>query len=63
MALVSKQAAILVKDAEATAALGDAVSALLSDDAQCQTLAGAIRSLAQNNAAERIVDEVKKLVQ
>jgi UDP-N-acetylglucosamine--N-acetylmuramyl-(pentapeptide) pyrophosphoryl-undecaprenol N-acetylglucosamine transferase len=62
MALVSKQAAILVKDAEATAALGDAVSALLSDTEQCQTLAGAIRSLAQNNAAERIVDEVKKLV-
>jgi UDP-N-acetylglucosamine--N-acetylmuramyl-(pentapeptide) pyrophosphoryl-undecaprenol N-acetylglucosamine transferase len=62
MALVSKQAAILVKDAEATAALGDAVSTLLSNDEQCQTLAGAIRRLAQNNAAERIVDEVKKLV-
>jgi UDP-N-acetylglucosamine--N-acetylmuramyl-(pentapeptide) pyrophosphoryl-undecaprenol N-acetylglucosamine transferase len=63
MALVSKNAAVLVKDADATAALGDAVSALLSNSEQCQTLTGAIRRLAQNNAAERIVDEVKKLVQ
>ena len=63
MALVSKHAAILVKDAEATATLGDAVSALLSNSEQCQALTGAIRRLAQNNAAERIVDEVKKLVQ
>jgi UDP-N-acetylglucosamine--N-acetylmuramyl-(pentapeptide) pyrophosphoryl-undecaprenol N-acetylglucosamine transferase len=63
MALVSKHAAILVKDSEATSALGDAVSALLSSDNQCQTLANAIHGLAQKNAAERIVEEVKKLVQ
>jgi UDP-N-acetylglucosamine--N-acetylmuramyl-(pentapeptide) pyrophosphoryl-undecaprenol N-acetylglucosamine transferase len=63
MALVSKHAAILVKDSEATSALGDAVSALLSGDNQCQTLAIAIHGLAQKNAAERIVEEVKKLVQ
>ena len=63
MALVSKHAAILVKDSEATSALGDAVSALLSSDNQCQTLATAIHGLAQKNAAERIVEEVKKLVQ
>jgi len=62
MALVSKHAAILVKDSEATSALGDAVSALLSSDNQCQTLATAIHGLAQKNAAERIVEEVKKLV-
>ncbi len=63
MALVSKHAAILVKDGEATSALGDAVSALLSSDNQCQRLALAIHGLAQKNAAERIVEEVKKLVQ
>jgi UDP-N-acetylglucosamine--N-acetylmuramyl-(pentapeptide) pyrophosphoryl-undecaprenol N-acetylglucosamine transferase len=62
MALVSKQAAILVKDTDATDALGDAVSVLLSDTEQCQALASAIRRIAQNNAAERIVSEVKKLV-
>jgi UDP-N-acetylglucosamine--N-acetylmuramyl-(pentapeptide) pyrophosphoryl-undecaprenol N-acetylglucosamine transferase len=63
MALVNKHAALLVRDNEATTALGDAVSELMSNEEQCRTLAHAISIMAQRNAAERIVEEVNKLVQ
>jgi UDP-N-acetylglucosamine--N-acetylmuramyl-(pentapeptide) pyrophosphoryl-undecaprenol N-acetylglucosamine transferase len=62
MALVSKQAALLVKDTVAREGLGDVVSALMKKDEQRIFLANAIGAMAQNNAAERIVEEVKKLV-
>jgi UDP-N-acetylglucosamine--N-acetylmuramyl-(pentapeptide) pyrophosphoryl-undecaprenol N-acetylglucosamine transferase len=62
MALVSKQAALLVKDAEAKERLGDVVSTLMKNDEQRIFLANAIGAMAQNKAAERIVEEVKKLV-
>jgi UDP-N-acetylglucosamine--N-acetylmuramyl-(pentapeptide) pyrophosphoryl-undecaprenol N-acetylglucosamine transferase len=62
MALVSKQAALLVKDTEAKERLGDVVSTLMKNDEQRIFLANAIGAMAQNNAAERIVEEVKKLV-
>jgi UDP-N-acetylglucosamine--N-acetylmuramyl-(pentapeptide) pyrophosphoryl-undecaprenol N-acetylglucosamine transferase len=63
MALVQKNAALLVRDSEATAQLGDVASKLLLDEAECRKLSQAICALAQNQAAERIVEEMKKLVQ
>jgi UDP-N-acetylglucosamine--N-acetylmuramyl-(pentapeptide) pyrophosphoryl-undecaprenol N-acetylglucosamine transferase len=63
MALVNQHAALLVRDNEASTALGDAVSELMRNEEQCRTLAHAIGMMAQRNAAERIVEEVNKLVQ
>jgi UDP-N-acetylglucosamine--N-acetylmuramyl-(pentapeptide) pyrophosphoryl-undecaprenol N-acetylglucosamine transferase len=62
MALVSKDAALLVKDAEAKACLGDVVTELMKSEDQRAILSKAIGAMAQSNAAERIVEEVKKLV-
>jgi UDP-N-acetylglucosamine--N-acetylmuramyl-(pentapeptide) pyrophosphoryl-undecaprenol N-acetylglucosamine transferase len=62
MALVSKEAALLVKDIEAKQNLGDVVSRLMQDEAKRNELTNAIASMAQARAAERIVEEVKKLV-
>lgn len=62
MALVRQNAALLVRDDEALALLGDKVSSLLLNEEQCRMFSRAIASMAQNNAAERIVEEVKKLV-
>jgi UDP-N-acetylglucosamine--N-acetylmuramyl-(pentapeptide) pyrophosphoryl-undecaprenol N-acetylglucosamine transferase len=62
MALVSRQAALLIKDTEVVAQLGDAVVELLRNDEKRANLAKAIGAMAQNHAAERIVEEVKKLV-
>jgi UDP-N-acetylglucosamine--N-acetylmuramyl-(pentapeptide) pyrophosphoryl-undecaprenol N-acetylglucosamine transferase len=62
MALVNKHAALLVRDAEAKEKLGDAVSALMMNESERETLAKAIGAMAQASAAERIVEEVKKLV-
>jgi UDP-N-acetylglucosamine--N-acetylmuramyl-(pentapeptide) pyrophosphoryl-undecaprenol N-acetylglucosamine transferase len=63
MALVNNKAALLVKDAEAKERLGDVVSSLMTNEDQRTFLCQAIGAMAQNNAAERIVEEVKKLVQ
>jgi UDP-N-acetylglucosamine--N-acetylmuramyl-(pentapeptide) pyrophosphoryl-undecaprenol N-acetylglucosamine transferase len=63
MALVTKSAAMLVKDVEAKERLGDVVSDLMKSDNQRDTLTKAIGFMAQASAAERIVEEVKKLVQ
>jgi UDP-N-acetylglucosamine--N-acetylmuramyl-(pentapeptide) pyrophosphoryl-undecaprenol N-acetylglucosamine transferase len=62
MALVSRQAALLIKDTEVVVQLGDAVVELLRNDEKRANLATAIGAMAQNHAAERIVEEVKKLV-
>jgi UDP-N-acetylglucosamine--N-acetylmuramyl-(pentapeptide) pyrophosphoryl-undecaprenol N-acetylglucosamine transferase len=62
MALVSRQAALLIKDTEVVAQLGDAVVEFLRNDEKRANLAKAIGAMAQNHAAERIVEEVKKLV-
>jgi UDP-N-acetylglucosamine--N-acetylmuramyl-(pentapeptide) pyrophosphoryl-undecaprenol N-acetylglucosamine transferase len=63
MALVRKEAALLVKDIEAKQLLGDVVSDLMKNDDQRAALSKAIGMMAQGRAAERIVDEVMKLVQ
>lgn len=63
MALVNKGAALLVKDAEATDRLGDIVGHLMAHEAELKRYATAIGSMAQKDAAERIVEEVKKLIQ
>jgi len=63
MALVNKGAALLVKDAEATERLGDTVGHLMANEAELKRYATAIGAMAQKDAAERIVEEVKKLIQ
>jgi UDP-N-acetylglucosamine--N-acetylmuramyl-(pentapeptide) pyrophosphoryl-undecaprenol N-acetylglucosamine transferase len=62
MALVSRGAAILVKDIDAEAVLGDAVLKLVSDEAQLSALANSAKQMAFDQAAERIVEEVMKLI-
>jgi UDP-N-acetylglucosamine--N-acetylmuramyl-(pentapeptide) pyrophosphoryl-undecaprenol N-acetylglucosamine transferase len=62
MALVSKHAALLVKDSEAKDKLGAVVSELMKRESERETLSKAIGAMAHANAAERIVEEVKKLV-
>jgi UDP-N-acetylglucosamine--N-acetylmuramyl-(pentapeptide) pyrophosphoryl-undecaprenol N-acetylglucosamine transferase len=62
MALVSHDAALLVRDADAGNQLCDTVLQLVSDNARMQSLAAASKAMAHDRAAERIVDEVMKLV-
>jgi UDP-N-acetylglucosamine--N-acetylmuramyl-(pentapeptide) pyrophosphoryl-undecaprenol N-acetylglucosamine transferase len=62
MALVNNKAALLVKDTEAKERLGEVVSSLMKSEEQRSILSKAISAMAQNNAAERIFEEVKKLV-
>jgi UDP-N-acetylglucosamine--N-acetylmuramyl-(pentapeptide) pyrophosphoryl-undecaprenol N-acetylglucosamine transferase len=62
MALVSRGAAVLVKDIEAEATLRDVVLGLIADEAKLSALAAGAKSMAFDHAAERIVDEVVKLI-
>jgi UDP-N-acetylglucosamine--N-acetylmuramyl-(pentapeptide) pyrophosphoryl-undecaprenol N-acetylglucosamine transferase len=62
MALVSRNAALLVKDTEAKERLGEVVSDLMRSDEQRTALSKAIGQMSQGNAAERIVEEVMKLM-
>lgn len=62
MALVNENAAQLVKDVEAKRMLVNSALYLLHDDNRQKQLAQTIRTLAIPNAAERIVDEVYKIV-
>jgi UDP-N-acetylglucosamine--N-acetylmuramyl-(pentapeptide) pyrophosphoryl-undecaprenol N-acetylglucosamine transferase len=62
MALVSRGAALLVKDVDAESSLGDAVLKLVNDHAQLSALAQNAKNMAFDHAAERIVEEVMKLI-
>ena len=61
MALVDKQAAVLVKDSDARAQLVDTTLQLLRDEKLQMRLAKNIKEMAIENAAERIVDELLAL--
>ena len=63
MALVRKDATVLVKDAEAKDKLVATALQLLADDRRLQTLHTNILTLAQPDSARRIAEEVLKLVE
>jgi UDP-N-acetylglucosamine--N-acetylmuramyl-(pentapeptide) pyrophosphoryl-undecaprenol N-acetylglucosamine transferase len=62
MALVAKNAAILVKDSEAKAEMIAMALALLGDHNRQLKLSANIKTLGKQNAAERIAKEILKLV-
>lgn len=57
MALVAREAAVLLADRDAVARLGSEIGNLLSDENRCTTLSAAIRKLGTGNAAEKIARE------
>lgn len=62
MALVEKEAAILIKDNEARKKLVDEALRLLYDQQLSDKLAANIKTLGKPNASEEIVDEIEKLI-
>ncbi|MBR5724996.1 MAG: UDP-N-acetylglucosamine--N-acetylmuramyl-(pentapeptide) pyrophosphoryl-undecaprenol N-acetylglucosamine transferase [Bacteroidales bacterium] len=62
MALVRKDAALIVRDADAVEQLLPTAIALLHDEARIRTLERNVAPLARLDAAQTIVDEVYKLV-
>lgn len=62
MALVNKDAAILVKDEEANNLLIKTALETIQDEKKLESLSENIQKLAQPNATDRIVDEVIKLI-
>ena len=62
-ALVEKDAAILVKDADAKETMIDVAIDLLSDQGKMDKLSKNIKALEKPDAARRIVGEVFKLIQ
>jgi UDP-N-acetylglucosamine--N-acetylmuramyl-(pentapeptide) pyrophosphoryl-undecaprenol N-acetylglucosamine transferase len=63
MALVSKNAAVMVRDSEAQAHLIETALLLIQDDEKLRMLTKNIAGLAQTNSAERIVDEIVKIIE
>lgn len=62
MALVNKGAALMVRDAECGAKGLSAAVELLRDADRCAQMGQAIRAMASPHAAEKIVDEIDKLI-
>ncbi|MFM9074604.1 MAG: undecaprenyldiphospho-muramoylpentapeptide beta-N-acetylglucosaminyltransferase [Bacteroidota bacterium] len=62
MALVSKSAAVLVKDADAEGTLVATAIGLIKDEGRCAALSAGIRALAKPQATREIVDEIEKLI-
>jgi len=62
MALVNENAAILVKDVDAVETLVDKTLALLKNETKCVELSANIKKLGIDNAAERILFEIEKLI-
>jgi len=62
MALVNRDAAIMVTDADAADKLVDTMLATVSDDTLLASLGEHVSAMALRNAAERIVDEVEKII-
>ena len=61
MALVNKEAAVLVRDADAAEQLIPTALELIQDDKRLQTLHTNVLKLAQKDSARRIAEEVMKL--
>lgn len=62
MALVEKNAAIMIRDNEAVNKLINVVTETIKNDAQLKQLSENISKLAQKDSANRIVDEVVKII-
>jgi len=62
LALVKKDAAIMVKDVEANGQLIKTALELIQNDAKLKKLAANILKLAEQNSAKRIVDEIEKII-
>jgi UDP-N-acetylglucosamine--N-acetylmuramyl-(pentapeptide) pyrophosphoryl-undecaprenol N-acetylglucosamine transferase len=62
MALVNKDAAVLIKDIEARGVLIPEVISLLSDSVKCGELSANIKSLAKPNATSDIVNTIESIV-
>jgi UDP-N-acetylglucosamine--N-acetylmuramyl-(pentapeptide) pyrophosphoryl-undecaprenol N-acetylglucosamine transferase len=62
MALVNKQAAVLVKDVEAREKMVQTALLLIQDEKTLQDLQTNIQTLALSNSAQLIAQEVMKLV-
>jgi UDP-N-acetylglucosamine--N-acetylmuramyl-(pentapeptide) pyrophosphoryl-undecaprenol N-acetylglucosamine transferase len=63
MALFSKGAAGLVRDADAVEMLADAAIGLAMDQKKQQEISANISKLAIRNSAEKIVDEIYKMIE
>ena len=62
MALVEKEAAIMLKDDEIDLKLFPVTLRLVKDEERCKIMAANIKSLARPDATKAIVDEVEKLI-
>lgn len=62
IALVKKNAAVMVSDANAKALLFDTALKLVDDNEKLKSLSDNILKLAQHDSAKRIVDEIAKIV-
>lgn len=62
MALVNKEAAVLVKNADAQAQLGDAILRLYADEQKRITLQQNIAALGKTDATQTIVNEIYSLI-
>ena len=63
LALSTRDAAILVPDADASARLVDTMLATVADGEKIATLSGNVLQMALRDAAEHIVDEVEKIIE
>ena len=62
LALVNREAAIMVRDADASVQLVDTMLATVMDSDHIATLSTNVSKMALNDAAEHIVDEVAKII-
>jgi UDP-N-acetylglucosamine--N-acetylmuramyl-(pentapeptide) pyrophosphoryl-undecaprenol N-acetylglucosamine transferase len=62
MALVTKDAAVMVRDTEAQEKLVDEALKLLFDELRCKKLSENIRAFSRPNATSDIVNEIEKLI-
>ena len=62
LALVKRGAAIMVTDADASANLVNTMLETVQDDQQTGILGRNVKEMALRDAAERIVDEVEKII-
>lgn len=62
LALVNREAAMMVTDADAATALVETMLATVGDDAKTASLGRNVLSMALRDAAEHIVDEVEKII-
>ena len=63
MALVEKEAAVMIADSQAVEKLGDTIEELIADNRRCEKMRANVKAMALTDSSRKIGDEIEKILE